>query len=95
MPGRPLVPLHQRDASGKATLERRVKALEIRADNTLPAQTGVVSPSYTSGNPMVTVGSDTSATGPYEHLASYSPAAGDPVVLVRVGGTWVVIGKTA
>lgn len=92
---RPLVPLHQRDASGKATLERRVKALEIRADSALAPQTGVVSPSYTSGNPTVTVGSDTTATGPYQHLASYSPAANDPVALLWVAGAWVVIGKLA
>ena len=91
---RPLVPLHQRDASGKATLERRVKALEIRADGSLPAQAGVISPSYTSGNPMVTIGSDTTATGPYQHLSSYTPVAGDPVALLWAAGSWLVIGKT-
>jgi hypothetical protein len=90
---RPLVPLHQRDASGKSTLERRVKALEIRADNDLPAQKGVVSPSYTSGDPMVTVGADTTTTGPYQHLSSYTPAASDHVALLRVAGAWLVIGK--
>lgn len=89
----PLVPLHQRAASKAATTERRLKLLEIRADNSLPAQTGVVSPSYTSGNPMVTVGSDTSVSGPYQHLSSYAPAANDAVALLRVAGAWVVIGK--
>jgi hypothetical protein len=90
---RPLVPLHQRDASGKASLERRVKLLEIRADNSLPAQTGVISPSYTSGDPMVTVGSDATTTGPYQHLSGYTPAASDAVALMRAAGTWIVLGK--
>jgi hypothetical protein len=90
-----LVPLHLRDASGKATLERRVKLLEIRADNSLPAQAGVISPSYSSGNPMVTVGSDASETGPYQHLSSYTPVASDAVALLWVAGAWAVIGKLA
>jgi hypothetical protein len=89
----PLVPLHQRAASKAATLERRVKLLEIKADNSLPAQTGVISPTYTSGNPMVTVGSDTTATGPYQHLSSYTPAASDHVALLWVAGTWTVLCK--
>jgi hypothetical protein len=92
---RSLVPLHQRDASQKSTLERRVKALEIRADGSLPAQAGVISPSYTSGDPMVTVGSDATATGPYQYLSGYAPAAGDVVALLWVAGAWLVIGTTA
>jgi len=91
----PLVPLHQRAASKQSTLERRVKALEIRADGSLPAQAGVISPAYTSGNPMVTVGSDTTLTGPYQHLSSYTPAASDHVALLWVAGTWIVLGKLA
>lgn len=91
--GRPLVPMHQRDASNKTALERRVKLLEIRADNNLPAQPGVISPSYTSGDPMVTVGSDASLTGPYQHLSSYTPVASDAVALIRLAGTWVVLGR--
>ena len=70
-----------------------MKALEIRADGSLPAQAGVISPSYTSGNPMVTVGSDTTLTGPYQHLSSYTPAASDHVALLWVAGAWCVIGK--
>lgn len=92
---RPLVPLHQRDASGKASVERRVKALEMRADTSLPAQAGVVDPSYTTGNPMVTVGSDTVLSGPYQYLSGYSPAASDAVALLWVAGAWVVLGKLA
>jgi hypothetical protein len=90
---RPLVPLPQRAASGSATVERRVKALEIRADANLPAQTGVISPSYASGDPMVTVGSDAAETGPYQRLSSYTPVASDTVALLRAGGTGIVLGR--
>lgn len=90
---RPLIPLHLRAASQAATVERRVKTLENRVAP--GAQTGVIPSGYTSGNPTVTVGSDTSATGPYQYLSGYTPAAGDTVALVWLAGTWLVIGKLA
>ncbi|MCL6453543.1 MAG: hypothetical protein K6T78_07935 [Alicyclobacillus sp.] len=56
-----------------------------------------VDPGYTSGKPKIVFDDDTSRTpvGPYPYLASYTPAANDRVLLLRVGvaGKYVVLGK--
>lgn len=56
---------------------------------------GVVSGSYTSGDPEVYVNGAAALSGPYQHLASYTPAAGDNVLLAPVGAlqSYVVIGR--
>lgn len=53
---------------------------------------GTIPGTYTSGDPTVTLATGT-VLGPLQHLASYSPAAGDTVLLVPVGQTYVVAGK--
>ncbi|GMA52075.1 hypothetical protein GCM10025857_68110 [Alicyclobacillus contaminans] len=63
-----------------------------------PFVLGTIDPSYSgSGRPKVVVDGDTSQTpaGPYPYLASYTPAAGDRVLLARVGvsGKFVIQGK--
>lgn len=74
----------------------------MRADELLdllespPADTfrlGTIPATYTTGRPTITFdGEDTESTKAYPHLASYSPAANDRVLLARVGASWVVIG---
>lgn len=86
-------PLAKRGASRQAGVERRVQVLEQRLNASPAAQTGVIDPAYSSGDPNVTVGADTSLTGPYQYLSGYTPAAADPVALLWVGGTWIVLGK--
>lgn len=58
---------------------------------------GVIDPAYSSGDPMVLVNGATALSGPYQHLASYTPAASDQVLLAPVGAlrTYVVLGKLA
>lgn len=56
---------------------------------------GVVSASYASGNPQVYVNGAATLSGPYRYLASYTPAAGDSVLLAPVGvnRAYVVLGR--
>jgi hypothetical protein len=63
----------------------------------LPAQ---IDPSYTSGDPMAYINGSPTLTGPYQTLASYTPAASDQVIAlplpVTAGvapGTYVILGK--
>lgn len=55
---------------------------------------GSVDPAYASGSPKVKFDGDTvlSLQG-FARLASYTPAAGDRVLLLPVGNSYVVIGK--
>lgn len=61
---------------------------------------GIINPAYTSGDPKVLVNGSATLSGPFQHLASYTPAANDAVLLaplpVTAGqgtGTYVVLGR--
>ena len=58
---------------------------------------GTVDAGYTTGLPTVAFDDETPAsTRGRPHLSSYSPAASDRVLLVRVGtvgSSWVILGK--
>lgn len=56
---------------------------------------GVIDAAYTSGDPMVYVNGAASLSGPFQYLASYTPTASDPVILLPVPAlaTYVVLGK--
>lgn len=59
-----------------------------------PFALGTVDEGYTAGRPRVRFDNETTAsvaTRPY--LSSYTPAAGDRVLLGRVGHGWVVLGR--
>lgn len=61
-----------------------------------PFVLGTVDSAYSgSGRPKVVVDGDTVAAGPYPYVASYTPAAGDRVLMARVGvaGKMVILGK--
>lgn len=51
---------------------------------------------YTSGRPMVLMDDDTSNTpiGPFPVITSYTPAAGDRVLMAKVGvrGKYIILG---
>jgi hypothetical protein len=53
---------------------------------------GTIDAGYTSGRPMVDLATGTTI-GPCPYLAQYTPAAGDTVLLVPVGQTYIVIGR--
>lgn len=80
------------------SLLRRVTTLEQRTaliDSGKPVHslTGTVDPSYSSGDPKVTITGSGALTGPYQHASSYTPAANDSVLLIPQGTTYVVVDK--
>jgi hypothetical protein len=99
----PFYPARLEDRFGLAVPDilRRLRLLEVRTavlDSGFPLMVlpGVISGSYSgSGDPEVYVNGSTTLTGPYQHLASYTPAASDTVLLVPVPAlqSYVVIGK--
>ena len=81
-------------------LRTRVAKLETRTNGIdsgfpLMALPGVISGTYSSGDPEVYLNGAPTLTGPFQHLSSYTPAAGDNVLLIPVGVLqgYVVIGK--
>lgn len=93
-------PITQRFSATLQALQRRVTKLETRTagiDSGFPLAMlpGVIDSAYTTGDPMVYVNGATVLSGPYQHLASYTPAAGDSVLLIPVGAlqSYVVAGK--
>jgi hypothetical protein len=61
-----------------------------------PVRLAVVDSGYTTGWPKVTFEGEGTLSGKqYPHLDSYTPAAGDRVVLVPVGTTYLIIGSVA
>ena len=95
-------PLLQRFSATLTALQKRVTKLETRTagiDSGFPLMMlpGVVSASYTSGNPQVYVNGSSALSGPFQYLASYTPAANDAVILAPVGAlqSYVIMGKLA
>lgn len=58
------------------------------------AYIGTIPGTYTSGDPTVTLNTGV-VLGPLQHLTSYTPVAGDTVLIVPVGQTYIVAGKLA
>ena len=98
-------PITQRHAQRMVSTETRLRKLESRTmgiDSGWPLAMlpGVIPSTYVAGgppaaNPTVFINGAATATGPYQYLASYTPAPGDSVLLAPVGvtSTYVVIGK--
>lgn len=94
--------LTDRFAATLQSLQQRVTKLESRTsgiDSGFPLMLlpGVIDSGYTSGNPMAYVNGAATLSGPYACLASYSPVAGDSVILAPVGAmsTYIVVGRTS
>lgn len=55
---------------------------------------GKVDPAYASGRPKIIFDGETTVSGKkYPCLASYTPAAGDRVLMLKVAGSYVILGK--
>lgn len=55
-----------------------------------------IDPAYVSGNPKVTFdGEDTLSEKLYPHATSYTPRAGDRVVMLPIGSTFLISGSIA
>lgn len=95
-------PLEQRHAAAMADVRQRITKLESRTaaiDSGYPlaALPAVIDSGYTTGDPKVYINGSSTLTGPYQHLASYTPAANDSVLVLPVGATqtYVILGKLA
>ena len=98
--------LQDRFANQLSQLFGRVQKLESRTasiDSGMPlaALPAVIDSGYTSGNPKAYINGSATLTGPYQYLASYTPLAGDPVLVLPLPttaglgtGQYVVLGRT-
>lgn len=92
--------LTQRFSQEIASLRKRIRKLESRTvilDSGWPvaALPAVIDSGYTSGDPKAYLNGSATLTGPYQHSASYTPAAGDSVLAlpVQASRTYVIICK--
>jgi len=92
-------PIQQRAPQTLAGILSRLRLLESRTsciDSGWPLALlpGTIDPAYVSGDPKVAI-NGAALTGPYQHLASYTPAANDAVLVAPVGvtRTYIVLGK--
>ena len=93
-------PLEQRFAETLRAIQARLTKLESRTgaiDSGWPLAPlpAVIDSAYTSGDPKVYINGSSTLSGPYQHFASYTPAAGDAVLVLPVGvqQTYIVLGK--
>ncbi len=55
---------------------------------------GKIDPEYSSGRPKIVFdGESTASTKQYPYLSSYEPTAGDRVLLAKIAGSYVILGK--
>lgn len=55
---------------------------------------GRIDPAYVSGRPRIIFeGESQASVKAYPYLSSYTPTAGDVVLLARVGNSYIVLGK--
>lgn len=72
-------------------LRDRGKTNETLSPNLVQAR---IDPGYVSGRPSVVFdGEETISGKQYPYLSSYVPAPNDVVLLARVSGTFVILGK--
>lgn len=68
---------------------------ELRKDREIPLiRQARIDPAYVSGHPKVIFpGEDVPGGKTYPYLGNYTPAAGDHVLMVLVGKTYIIVGK--
>jgi hypothetical protein len=96
--------LGRRFAADLREMRRAITKLQSRTagiDSGAPlaALPAVIDAAYSSGNPKAHINGSATLTGPYQHLTSYTPAAGDSVLVLPTPVTapgvtaYVVLGK--
>lgn len=59
-----------------------------------PYRLGKIDSAYSSGRPKIVFDGETTASEKqYPYLISYTPAANDRVLMAKVAGSYIVIGK--
>lgn len=55
---------------------------------------GKIDPAYSTGRPSIVFDGETTATTKqYPYLSPYAPTAGDRVLLAKVAGSYLILGK--
>jgi hypothetical protein len=66
----------------------------VRQERRPMTKLGTIPASYTTGKPTVQFDGESSPSVKcYPYIESYTPSAGDRVLLIRVGNSWVIQGK--
>ncbi|MGH3437146.1 MAG: hypothetical protein ACRDRN_11845 [Sciscionella sp.] len=91
------LPIEDRFMAAIRALLGRVQRMEQRTLVLDPGclvvcYTGMIPASYTTGDPTVVITGQSTASGPYQHLTSYTPHANDTVLLIPAGQTYIVAG---
>lgn len=74
--------------------EEVLRLLEATRKKERLVRFGTIPAGYVSGRPTVLFdGESAASTKTYPYLASYAPAVGNRVALVRAGATWLIIGR--
>lgn len=75
-------------------IARYVRAEVAQSSSSRPARLATVNPAHTTGRPRLTFDGESTLSGKaYPYLSPYVPAAGDRVLLLPVGASYVVAGK--
>lgn len=90
------MPLEHRFEQAMRQVGNALRALQTRTALLEPgcnvvAYTGTIPGTYTSGDPTVQLPGGT-VLGPLPHLNSYTPHAGDVVLLIPVGQSYIIAG---
>jgi hypothetical protein len=81
---------------------QRLQSRTAAIDSGMPlaALPAVIEAGYTSGNPSVYINGSSTLSGPFQYLASYTPTAGDSVLVLPLPytagqgvGQYVILGK--
>jgi hypothetical protein len=74
---------------------RKVEAKTVTLDTGVLVcnRVGTIPGSYTSGDATVLFAGQSAASGPYPSLSTYTPHAGDTVLCVPNGQSYVILGK--
>ncbi len=72
----------------------RIEELMGHKDKTNYYKLGKIDSNYTSGRPKIIFdGEDVASLKGYNYISSYTPKAGDRVLLQKVAGTYIILGK--
>ncbi|WP_454053856.1 hypothetical protein [Clostridium sp. Marseille-Q7071] len=73
----------------------RIEDLMDRPQNKMnDYKLGKIDKGYTGGRPKIQFdGEDTPSLKSYQYISSYTPKVGDRVLLQKVAGTYIILGK--
>lgn len=78
----------------------KTRTAGIDSGSTLAVLPAVIDPAYTTGDPKCLINGSAVLSGPFQHLASYTPAASDLVLVIPVpvtasglSSSYIILGR--